>query len=189
MKKAIFLDRDGVINLEKNYVHSIDDFTFIEGVFKACRVFQKYGYLLVVITNQSGIARGYYSENDFHVLSDWMLGQFEMNGIKISRVYYCPHHPVHGIGSYKIKCSCRKPKPGLLFKAKKDFNIDLAGSILVGDMESDIEAGLNAGIKLNCLIKSGHRFGWEDTKASIVVNNLNELESKIKPGMTISARL
>src|SRR5210317_2107951 len=97
-RPAVFLDRDGVINKEGGYVHNVDEFHFIDGVFDACREMSKAGYRLIVITNQAGIARGYYTEDDFHHLTKWMLNEFRQHGIEIDDVYYCPHHPVHGVG-------------------------------------------------------------------------------------------
>ena len=143
---AVFLDRDGVINRESNYVHRIEDFHFIEGVFDACREMQRSGYRLVVITNQAGIARGYYSEDDYRVLTDWMLEQFCTQGITITGVYYCPHHPVHGLGEYRRACDCRKPAPGMITRAAREHDLDLARSALVGDKLSDIGAGRAAGV-------------------------------------------
>src|SRR4051794_27604058 len=115
--RALFLDRDGVINIDKNYVYKIEDFEFVDGVFEVLHYFQTIGYLLIVITNQAGIARRYYSEHDFHVLNTWMLKQFEMKGICISKVYYCPYHAKYGIGEYKKNAFCRKPNPGMILKA------------------------------------------------------------------------
>ncbi|MGZ3756172.1 MAG: D-glycero-beta-D-manno-heptose 1,7-bisphosphate 7-phosphatase [Mucilaginibacter sp.] len=141
MQKAIFLDRDGVINIEKNYVYRISDFEFIAGIFDLCRKYQKEGYLIVVITNQAGIARGYYTEADFFELTDWMLAEFTKQGISISKVYFCPHHP-----DFTGECDCRKPNPGMILQAAKEFNIDLSASVLIGDKDSDLQAGKNAGI-------------------------------------------
>ncbi len=151
MNKALFLDRDGVINIEKNYVYKIEDFEFIDGIFELTRKYQDMGYLIIVITNQAGIARGYYTENDFMKLTEWMQQEFEKNGIHITKVYYCPHHPDYGLGIYKKDCDCRKPKPGMILKAKEEFNINLKESILIGDKESDIEAGKRAGVGTNLL--------------------------------------
>lgn len=151
MNKALFLDRDGVINKEKNYLYKIEDFEFIDGVFETCKYFQDNGYLIIVITNQAGIARGKYTEDDYQTLTNWMIKEFEKNNIKISKVYYCPHHP-----DFSGDCECRKPNPGMILQAKKDFDIDLSQSILVGDKNSDIEAGINAGIKMNYLVETGH---------------------------------
>jgi len=142
MNKALFLDRDGVINVEKDYLYKIEDFEFIDGVFELCIHYQELGYLIFVVTNQSGIARGYYNEEDFTKLSVWMSKEFLKHNIKIKKVYHCPHHP-----DISGDCSCRKPKPGMLLQASKEFNIDLANSLIVGDKERDIEAGLNAGLR------------------------------------------
>jgi D-glycero-D-manno-heptose 1,7-bisphosphate phosphatase len=152
MKKALFLDRDGVINKEKNYLYKIEDFEFIDGVFETCKYFQDKDYLIIVITNQAGIARGKYSEADFNKLTKWMIQEFSKKNIKISKVYHCPHHP-----DFTGECECRKPKPKMILDAKKEFDIDLENSILVGDKNSDIEAGLNAGIKEIYLISTGHK--------------------------------
>jgi D-glycero-D-manno-heptose 1,7-bisphosphate phosphatase len=142
MNKALFLDRDGVINKEYNYVFRIEDFEFVPGIFELCENYQKKGYLIIVITNQAGIARGYYTEDSFNLLTNWMLGEFNKKGIKISKVYFCPHHP-----EITGECECRKPKPGMILKAAHDFDIDIENSILIGDKDSDILAGKNAGIK------------------------------------------
>jgi D-glycero-alpha-D-manno-heptose 1-phosphate guanylyltransferase len=142
--KALFLDRDGVINKEKNYVSKIEDFEFIEGIFDFCEYFQAKGYLIFVITNQAGIARRLYSADDFNILTEWMVSQFEKRGIMISKVYYCPHHP-----DITGSCDCRKPNPGMILQAAKEFDLNLSESILVGDHESDLKAGENAGILRN----------------------------------------
>jgi len=142
MNKAVFLDRDGVVNVEKNYVYKIEDFEFMPGIFDLCKKYQQEGYLLFIITNQAGIARGYYTEEQFHVLTDWMTKQFKSQGILIKKVYFCPHHP-----DFTGECECRKPNPGMILRAVEEFDIDLAESILIGDKESDIEAGKRAGIR------------------------------------------
>ena len=148
MNKAVFLDRDGVINVEKNYVYKIEDFEFMPDIFDLCKKYQQEGYLLFVITNQAGIARGYYTEEQFHILTDWMLKQFEEQGVLIKKVYFCPHHP-----DITGECECRKPNPGMILQAAKEFDIDLSESILVGDKESDIEAGVKAGVKVSISVK------------------------------------
>ncbi|MEA2029862.1 MAG: D-glycero-beta-D-manno-heptose 1,7-bisphosphate 7-phosphatase [Campylobacterota bacterium] len=168
MKPALFLDRDGVINIEKDYLYKIEDFEFIDGVFDTCRYFQSKGYIIVVITNQSGIDRGYYSHDDFKILSDWMVDAFKQEGIDITKVYYCPHHP-----SISGKCSCRKPNSGMIVDAQKEFNIDLAHSLLVGDKMSDIEAGQKAGVGENYLISTGHDI--TNIKYDKKIDNLKEL--------------
>ena len=146
--KALFLDRDGVINIEKNYVHQIKDFDFLEGIFELCRKFQSKGYLIFIVTNQAGIARGYYTLDDYNILTSWMLKEFEKHEIIISNVYHCPHHP-----DFNRKCLCRKPNTKMLTDAKNEFNLDFKKSILIGDKLSDIECGKNAGIGTNILIQ------------------------------------
>lgn len=165
-KPALFLDRDGVINIEKNYLHKKEDFEFIDGIFDLCQYYMAKGYYIIVVTNQSGIARGYYSEIDFSNLTLWMIDTFDEKGITIDQVYHCPHHP-----DISGECECRKPKPGMLLQAAKDFNIDLENSVLVGDSERDIEAAYNAGLKETYL------FTCEDTQtqASKNIHTLKEI--------------
>ncbi|HNW57395.1 MAG TPA: HAD family hydrolase [Bacteroidales bacterium] len=141
MKKALFLDRDGVINVEKNWVYRIEDFEFTEGIFDLCKKYSENGYLIIVITNQAGIAKGFYTESDFLKLTEWMNNQFLKKGILITKVYYCPHHP-----DFTGKCTCRKPEPGMILQATKEFSLDISECVLIGDKESDLEAGRNAGI-------------------------------------------
>lgn len=179
MQKALFLDRDGVINKEKDYLYKIEDFEFIDGVFEALTYFQDQGYLLIIITNQSGIARGYYQEADFLALNDWMLQKFALQGIRITKVYYSPYHPDYGIGKYKKDTPCRKPNPGMILQAAEEFSINLAESILIGDKESDIEAGINAGVKMNILVRSGHSIDEFNTKAGMIVDSIKDLRFKI----------
>jgi D-glycero-D-manno-heptose 1,7-bisphosphate phosphatase len=149
LRKALFLDRDGVINVEKNYVYRIEDFEFVDGIFDLCTCAQSLGFKLIVITNQAGIGRGYYTESDFAQLTQWMLQQFASREICIDRVYHCPFHPTAGIGAYRQESYDRKPNPGMIMKAQADFDLDLANSVLVGDKDSDIEAGRAAGIHCN----------------------------------------
>ena len=149
--KALFLDRDGVINIEKNYVYKIEDFEFIDGIFGLCKAAYECGYLIFVITNQAGIGRGYYSEKDFWMLTNWMLNQFTDKGILITKVYYCPYHPKQGIGYYHRDSYDRKPNPGMILRARDEFNLNLGSSMLVGDKESDILAGIAADVGLNVL--------------------------------------
>lgn len=167
--KALFLDRDGVINVERCYVHRREDFHFQDGIFELCRAAQALGYLIVVVTNQAGIARGYYTEATFLELTDWMIGKFSEERIQISQVYYCPYHPTHGIGEYKCDSPDRKPKPGMLVRAGADLMLDLASSVLVGDGLSDILAAKAAGVGTAILLRSAAtdtEIGEEDCHVS-----------------------
>jgi D-glycero-D-manno-heptose 1,7-bisphosphate phosphatase len=146
MNKAVFLDRDGVINVDRGYIYRIEDFEFIDGVFEACKVFTASGYRLIVVTNQSGIGRGLYSEQDFLILTEWMKGQFQSQGITLDAVYFCPHHPEHGQGSYKQSCDCRKPEPGMLLQGIAEFGLEADRCVMFGDKVSDLEAARAAGI-------------------------------------------
>lgn len=155
-RKALFLDRDGVINVEKNYVCRIEDFEFLPGIFDLCTLAMRLGYRLVIITNQAGIGRGYYSEADYQRLTDWMLDEFRTRGIEIDRVYHCPYHPMAGIGEYRRDSFDRKPNPGMILQARDELGLDLCRSVMVGDKDSDIEAGIAAGVKCNLkLVPSG----------------------------------
>jgi len=147
MRKAVFLDRDGTLNVEVNYLYKPEDLRFIPGIIEAIRFWNEAGYLVVVVTNQAGVARGYYSEDDVIRLHEYINQQLETAGAHIDAFYYCPHHPEYGIGKYKVDCNCRKPKTGMLEKAISDFDIDVQESYLFGDKPSDIEAGEKLGIK------------------------------------------
>lgn len=137
MNKAIFLDRDGTINIEKNYLYKIEDFEFIPGAIEGMRELSSAGFKLIIITNQSGIARGYYTEDEFKILNDWMLEELRCQGVVIDAVYYCPHLPDASIDKYKKNCSCRKPSLGLYEKAISEYDIDLERSYAVGDKIRD----------------------------------------------------
>ena len=179
-RMAVFLDRDGVINKENGYVHTIDEFHFIDGVFDACREMSTAGYRLIIITNQAGIARGYYTEDDFHLLTKWMLNEFRKHGIQIDGVYHCPHHPVHGVGDNRRDCDCRKPAPGMMLRAAREHSLNLRHSILVGDKTTDIEAGRAAGIGCCVLLLTGHRVSKDDMdNADGVFDDLPRLASAI----------
>lgn len=144
LRPALFLDRDGVINVDRGYVYKQEDFEFIDGIFERCRLAQHLGYLIFVITNQSGIGRGYYTEQDFLILNDWMCGVFKEHGVNIEKVYYCPSRP-------EEYSPDRKPMPGMILRAAEEFGIDLPKSVLVGDKETDIQAGIAAGVGVNLL--------------------------------------
>lgn len=155
MSKVLFLDRDGVINVDHGYLYQAEQFEFIDGVFAACRAFQLAGFEIVVVTNQSGIGRGYYSEQDFHKLTEWMVNEFALQGINILDVMFCPHHPEKAVAPYLQQCDCRKPAPGMLTQALEKHNLDPKMSIIVGDKSSDIQAGINAGLGHKFLVRTG----------------------------------
>jgi len=171
--KAIFLDRDGVINKEVGYLHKVEDFEFIRGVFKSCNYFQSLGYEIIILTNQSGIGRGYYTEDDFLRLNDWMLDQFSLKKINILDVYYCPHGP-------EDNCNCRKPKPGMFLAAKEEHDINMDKSWMIGDKEADIKAALHAGISNTILVKSGHRIDEISSESKYIIDSIINSESVIK---------
>lgn len=171
--RAVFLDRDGVINIEKEYLHTVEAFEFIDGVFDACRHFQHLGYKLVIVTNQSGIGRGFYTEDDFETLTLWMLEQFRRHGVLIDAVYHCPHTP-------DTACSCRKPNPGMMLQAAQEHNIDLSDSWMIGDKESDIEAALAAGIGHTILVRSGHAINEKESRADYLLDSIKESIDIIK---------
>jgi len=171
--KVIFLDRDGVINQEVSYLHKIENFKFINGVFESLRLLQELGYYFIVITNQSGIGRGLYSEQDYLLLDKWMKKEFEKNGVRILYSTYCPHTP-------EQKCDCRKPKPGMFKNCFKLFQISKDESWMVGDSERDIEAAIMSGITNNILVRSGHPISESTTKASIVIDSIKDITNVIK---------
>ena len=155
--KALFLDRDGIINVDHGYVHKIEDFEFVEGIFQLCQLAIVQGYSIFVITNQAGIARGLYTVDDFETLTLWMIEQFAKQHIKIEEVFYCPHHPSKGVNVFKKNCQCRKPAPGMLLQAQRKYNIDLQASIFIGDKISDMQAASTAGIAKRILVASRYQ--------------------------------
>ena len=165
--KTIFLDRDGVINKETGYLHEIEDFKFINGVFEACKHYKQLGYKIIIVTNQSGISRGHYSEDDFRNITDWMITQFNKNNIQILDTFHCPHLPDSG-------CNCRKPKPGMLLEAKKKYNINMLESWMIGDKETDITAAISSGINNTILVKSGHKINEADSRAKFIIDSINQ---------------
>jgi D-glycero-D-manno-heptose 1,7-bisphosphate phosphatase len=146
-RKAVFLDRDGVINVEKGYVHRIEEFEIFPGVPRAIKLLRDSGFLVIVVTNQSGVARGYYSLETVHRLHRHLDQELAASGARIDAYYVCPHHPEHGIGDLKVDCSCRKPLPGMLIQASVDNDIDLSVSYMIGDKWTDVAAGLDAGCR------------------------------------------
>jgi len=145
-RPAAFLDRDGVINIDHGYVARIEDFEFVPGALDASRALAQLGFALIVITNQSGIGRGLYTEADYQTLTAWMRAQFAAAGAALTGVYHCPHHPLDARGAYRMQCDCRKPAPGMLLRAARDFGLDLTRSVLFGDKLSDLQAAAAAGV-------------------------------------------
>ena len=166
--KAIFLDRDGVINVEKNYLYKIKDFEFVAGTFDTLKKLQTQGYKLFIITNQSGVGRGYYTLEDFNKLTAWMINEFDKRDITISQIELCPHAP-------NEDCTCRKPKTGMIDNILKNHNIDLENSWLIGDKSSDIECAKNANIKNTIQVKSGHKFKEIDSIADYICDSIKDL--------------
>lgn len=146
-KPAVFLDRDGVLNIDNGYVHRLEDFVWVEGAPEAVKWLNDQGYLVIVVTNQAGIARGYYTEEEYLCLMDWMNEELRRRGAHIDAFYYCPHHPTEGIGPYRLECRCRKPAPGLLEQALAEWEIDTVHSLVIGDRHSDLLAAGAVGIR------------------------------------------
>ena len=170
--KTIFLDRDGVINKDINYLFRIEDFEFIDGIFEACIHFQELGYDIIIITNQSGIARGYFTEKDYHSMTQWMLDKFKKNGIYILDNFYCPHGP-------ESICSCRKPRPGMFIEAQNKHKVDMKRSWMIGDTERDISAASLAGIRNTILLTNIQKTSDLNSKAKFIINSLEKTKKII----------
>jgi D-glycero-D-manno-heptose 1,7-bisphosphate phosphatase len=151
-ERALFLDRDGVVNEEVGYLYRVDEVRFVEGIFSLCRTAMRLGYKLIVVTNQAGIARGYYSDTDFYSLMEWMRGALLAEGVELDAVYHCPFHPEHGVGQYKRDHEDRKPGTGMLRKGATELGVSLAESVMVGDRCSDVGAANAAGLRQAFLI-------------------------------------
>ncbi|CAN5534220.1 D-glycero-alpha-D-manno-heptose-1,7-bisphosphate 7-phosphatase [soil metagenome] len=174
--KGLFLDRDGVINREIGYLSKAEEVIFVDGIFSLCRTAQSLGYRLMVITNQAGIARGYYTEEAFQDLMSWMRDEFRREQVELDAVYHCPYHPEHGIGHYKQEHEDRKPGIGMLLRGQKAFDLDLAQCVMIGDRCTDVVAANAAGLRQAFLIA-----GTEDDAACggafLPVRSLHEVES------------
>jgi D-glycero-D-manno-heptose 1,7-bisphosphate phosphatase len=174
MTRALFLDRDGVVNEEVGYLHRADEVRFVDGIFSLCRTAVGLGYRLIVVTNQAGIARGYYSEADFEVLMEFMRSELRAEGVELDAVYYCPFHPEHGVGRYKREHEDRKPGTGMLRRGATEFGVELSESAMVGDRCSDVAAANAAGLRQAFLIS-----GTEATPCGgdhLLVKSLAEVE-------------
>ena len=180
-KAAVFLDRDGVINVDTGYVYEVDDFQFIDGVIDALLKLKQKGYLLVVVTNQSGIARGYFTEDQFMNLTEWMDWSLADRDVDLDGIYYCPHHPQGTVEEYRQVCDCRKPHPGMLLSAQEFLHIDMAASYMVGDKIEDMQAATAANVGTKVLVRTGKPVTPEaENVADLVLNSLADLPMAIK---------
>ncbi len=170
-KKAVFLDRDGVINQEKGYISRWEDFVLLPDVVEALQLLQAAGYLAIVITNQSGIAKGIYSEKDVQLIHEQFSKTLQLHNTKVDAFYYCPHHPEGTAADYSFVCSCRKPDNGMIVQAAQDFGISLKKSFLIGDSERDILAGKKSGCT-TVGVKTGHGFSQAKVKPDYLADNL-----------------
>ncbi len=151
-QRALFLDRDGVVNEEIGYMYRVEDARFVKGIFSLCRTAAALGYKLIVVTNQAGIARGLYTEQDYQTLMTWMRGELRKEGVELDAVYHCPYHPEHGVGEYKREHEDRKPGTGMLRRGAREFGLALEDSVMVGDRCTDIAAANAAGLRQMFLI-------------------------------------
>jgi len=176
--RALFLDRDGVINLDIGYVKNVEGIEFTEGIFDLTRTAVSLGYRVIIVTNQSGIGRGYFTETEFSELMEWMRRKFSAEGCSLDGIYFCPFHPIDGVGEYQQDSIMRKPQPGMVLQAISDFSLDPGTCVLVGDRPSDIEAGRAAGV--------GHLFLFSATTSIAgavdfcVVQNLQAISDFIQ---------
>jgi D-glycero-D-manno-heptose 1,7-bisphosphate phosphatase len=178
---AIFLDRDGTLNVDHGYVHEIDNFQFIDGTIEALQELKKMGFALVVVTNQSGIARGMFTEDQFMTLTEWMDWSLADRDVDLDGIYFCPHHPEGAVEAYRQQCDCRKPQPGMLLSAQEELDIDMASSYIVGDKVEDMLAGQAAGVGTKVLVRTGKPVTAEgEAAADWVINSLADLAERIK---------
>lgn len=179
-RKAIFLDRDGTINIEKGYLYKKEDFEFESNAIEGLKRLSELGYILIIVTNQSGIGRGYYTEKDLDILNNYMFKILLKEKVKIEKIYYCPHHPTKGIGEYKRECQCRKPNPGMILEGINEFNIDRENSYMIGDKISDVIAGISSGVNTILLGKKNKIVLNQDIKDKIsIFENLDEFSKEL----------
>ena len=189
--RAVFLDRDGVINVDHGYTHRIEDFQFVAGSAEAMARLQAAGWRLVVVTNQSGIARGLFSSEDYERFTAHLRTQLQARGVRLDAVFHCPHLPDAAVATYRQACDCRKPGPGMLLRAARELTLDLAGSVIVGDRLSDVQAGRAAGVGRCVLVRSGHPIDADEARqADGVFDNLAAfVQSLVSPTEGRSATL
>ncbi|MGF1839411.1 HAD family hydrolase [Vibrio atlanticus] len=171
--KIAFLDRDGVINREVNYLYKIDDFEFTQNCIVGLKRLIKNGYQIIIVTNQAGIARGYYTEQDYEVLTTWYRSELLKQGIEILDIFYCPHHTEGSITEFATGCSCRKPKTGMLDLAARKYKINMEESLLVGDKESDLLAGIKFGLTKVFMVETGHSISARNYSIYNVVKDIS----------------
>lgn len=174
LRPALFLDRDGIINLDTDFLYKIEDVVWVNGIFEVIRYAKQHGYAVIVVTNQSGIGRGYYTEEDFHLLMQWIKEQMEARECGLDGVYFSPYHPVQGIGHYKQETECRKPKPGMLLQAAREHHLNLEKSVMIGDRCSDIQAAAAAGVPMRLLLFGTESAACPDSPDYILIHSLQE---------------
>ena len=185
-RPALFLDRDGVINIDHGYVHRIEDFDFLPGIFDLVRfAVYELDWPVIVVTNQAGIGRGLFDENTFEFLTVWMCERFAREGAPLTKVYHCPYHPVHGIGEYRRDHSWRKPNPGMILKAQSDFNLDVARSVLIGDRPTDMQCATAAGIGLAMMLTPESQA--RPAMTALAVRDLLEALALLRARFSVSA--
>lgn len=172
LRPALFLDRDGIINVDTNFLYLKEDVQFVDGIIPLIRHARGKGYAVIVVTNQSGIGRGYYTEDEFHTLMRWMEEELAAQGAALDAVYFSPFHPKHGIGHYKQETDCRKPGPGMLLRAAKEHHLDLARSIMIGDRCTDIGAAAAAGVPLRIFLPGTEATDCPAEPSYVVVSSL-----------------
>ena len=180
MNYGLFLDRDGVINFDYGYVHKVENFDFVPGIFELVSYAKELGFLVFVVTNQAGIGRGFYTEKEFLVLSDWMCERFKDEGAPIDKVYHSPFHPHEGFGKYRKDDFSRKPNPGMIVAAQEEYNINLSKSFLVGDSVTDLQAGLAAGVGKNILLSD------QISKEYVSLSSLFEVKNYMQKSLDLS---
>lgn len=183
--KVAFLDRDGVINEEVNYLHKIQDFRYTTDCIGGLKKLKALGFKLIVVTNQAGLAKGFFSEHDFEELTKWLLKDLASKEVELLDYIFCPHHPDGVVKKWAGDCNCRKPRPGMLLAAKRKYSIDMANSILIGDKLSDIIAAKSANVGGVYLVESGHALRESDTLHAPVYSNLFDVAVHLEMQCTL----